>query len=59
VWDGGEWVAREIHQRTVKDTRSLVLEHLQRGGSPTTFDRLVALRFGAGVVRFIAEGRAT
>ena len=53
----GEWVAREIHQRTGKDTRSLVLGHLQRGGSPTTFDRLVALRFGAAAVRFIAEGR--
>ena len=53
----GEWVAREIHKRTGKDTRSLVLGHLQRGGSPTTFDRLVALRFGAAAIRFIAEGR--
>jgi ATP-dependent phosphofructokinase / diphosphate-dependent phosphofructokinase len=52
-----EWVAREIAQRTKKDTRALVLGHLQRGGSPTTFDRLVALRFGAAAVRFIAEGR--
>ena len=52
----GECVAREIYQRTGKDTRSLVLGHLQRGGSPTTFDRLVALRFGAAAVRFIAEG---
>ncbi|MCE5282695.1 MAG: ATP-dependent 6-phosphofructokinase [Deltaproteobacteria bacterium] len=53
----GEWVAREIQQQTGKDTRSLVLGHLQRGGSPTTFDRLLALRFGAAAVRFIAEGR--
>ncbi|MCL2669274.1 MAG: ATP-dependent 6-phosphofructokinase [Syntrophaceae bacterium] len=53
----GEWVAREIHQRTGKDTRSLVLGHLQRGGSPTTFDRLIALRFGDAAVRFIAEGK--
>jgi 6-phosphofructokinase 1 len=53
----GEWVAREIHQRIGKDTRSLVLGHLQRGGSPTTFDRLVALRFGAAAIRVIAEGR--
>jgi phosphofructokinase-like protein len=53
----GEWVAREIHQRIGKDTRSLVLGHLQRGGSPTTFDRLVALRFGAAAIRFIAEGQ--
>jgi ATP-dependent phosphofructokinase / diphosphate-dependent phosphofructokinase len=53
----GEWVAQEIAKRTKKDTRSLVLGHLQRGGSPTTFDRLVALRFGAAAIRFIAEGQ--
>ncbi|MBU4263235.1 MAG: ATP-dependent 6-phosphofructokinase [Proteobacteria bacterium] len=47
----GEWVAKEINKRTGKDTRSLVLGHLQRGGSPTTFDRLLALRFGATAVR--------
>ncbi|MCF6188090.1 MAG: 6-phosphofructokinase [Desulfobulbaceae bacterium] len=47
----GEWVAREIGERLGKDTRSLVLGHLQRGGSPTTFDRLLALRFGAAAVR--------
>ena len=47
----GEWVAKEIIERTGKDTRSLVLGHLQRGGSPTTFDRLLALRFGATAVR--------
>lgn len=48
-----ENVAQEIAQRTGKDTRSLVLGHLQRGGSPTTFDRLLALRFGAAAVRAI------
>jgi len=52
------WPRRSI-RRTGKDTRSLVLGHLQRGGSPTTFDRLVALRFGAAAVRFIAEAGAT
>jgi 6-phosphofructokinase 1 len=52
-----EWVAKEIAARTGKDTRSLVLGHLQRGGSPTTFDRLVALRFGAAAVRLMAEGQ--
>lgn len=49
----GEWVASEIRQQTEKDTRSLVLGHLQRGGSPTTFDRLLALRFGAAAVRLV------
>ncbi len=52
----GEWVASEIRQRTGKDTRSLILGHLQRGGSPTTFDRLLALRFGAAAVRLVEEG---
>ena len=33
-----------------------MLGHLQRGGSPTTFDRLLALRFGSGAVRAIAAG---
>lgn len=51
----GEWVASEIRNRTDKDTRSLVLGHLQRGGSPTTFDRLLALRFGAAAVRLVEE----
>jgi ATP-dependent phosphofructokinase / diphosphate-dependent phosphofructokinase len=50
-------VAREIGRRTGKETRSLVLGHLQRGGSPTTFDRLLALRFGAAAIRFLAEGK--
>ena len=52
-----EQVAAEIARRTGKETRSLVLGHLQRGGSPTTFDRLLALRFGAAAIRVIAEGR--
>lgn len=52
----GEWVASEIRERTEKDTRSLVLGHLQRGGSPTTFDRLLAMRFGAAAVRLVEEG---
>ena len=52
----GEWVAQEVRERTGKDTRSLVLGHLQRGGSPTTFDRLLAMRFGAAAVRLVQEG---
>ncbi|MFV0436961.1 MAG: 6-phosphofructokinase [Desulfopila sp.] len=52
----GEYVATEIGKRTDKDTRSLVLGHLQRGGSPTTFDRLLALRFGAAAVRMVENG---
>lgn len=48
-----EYVAKEISSRTGKDARSLTLGHLQRGGSPTTFDRLISLRFGAAAVRLI------
>lgn len=53
----GEWVAAEIRNRLGKDTRSITLGHLQRGGSPTTFDRLLALRFGAAAVRMAEEGQ--
>jgi 6-phosphofructokinase 1 len=51
-----EQVAAEIARRTGKETRAIVLGHLQRGGSPTTFDRLLALRFGAAAIRFAAAG---
>jgi 6-phosphofructokinase 1 len=51
----GSQVARAIQERTAKETRSLVLGHIQRGGSPTTFDRLLGLRFGAAAVRAVAD----
>ena len=51
-----EFVAREIHRLTKRETRSLVLGHLQRGGQPTTTDRLLATRFGAAAVRAIECG---
>jgi 6-phosphofructokinase 1 len=51
----GNLVAHAIAQRTGKEVRTLVLGHLQRGGSPTTFDRLLGLRFGAAAVRAIAD----
>jgi 6-phosphofructokinase 1 len=50
-----EYVAKEVSLRTGKDSRSMVLGHLQRGGSPTTFDRLLSLRFGAAAVRAIEK----
>jgi 6-phosphofructokinase 1 len=51
-----QWVADEINKRTGVETRSLVLGHLQRGGHPTSFDRLLGTRFGAAAVRLVAEG---
>ncbi len=52
----GERVSAWIEKGTGKETRSLTLGHLQRGGSPTTFDRLLALRFGAEATRAVAAG---
>jgi len=51
-----EFVADELHRLTDTETRSLVLGHLQRGGRPTSADRLLATRFGAAAVRAIARG---
>ncbi|HET9949939.1 MAG TPA: ATP-dependent 6-phosphofructokinase [Longimicrobiales bacterium] len=51
-----EVVARAIHARTGRDTRALVLGHLQRGGGPNAYDRILALRFGAAAVRCVEEG---
>jgi ATP-dependent phosphofructokinase / diphosphate-dependent phosphofructokinase len=50
-------IGREIQRITGKEVRSLVLGHLQRGGQPTGYDRLLATRFGAAAVRAIAEGK--
>jgi ATP-dependent phosphofructokinase / diphosphate-dependent phosphofructokinase len=49
-------VAREIQARTGKECRSLVLGHLQRGGPPTGYDRVLATRFGGAAVRAVADG---
>ncbi len=52
----GEQVAHTLAHLTGKDARTVVLGHLLRGGSPTAFDRLAALRFGAAAVRALEEG---
>ena len=51
-----EFVARELHRLTKRETRSLVLGHLQRGGQPTAADRLLSTRFGAAAVRAVERG---
>ncbi len=51
---GGQ-VAYAISQRTGKEVRTLVLGHLQRGGSPTNYDRLLGLRFGCAAIRAIRD----
>jgi len=53
----GQQVADAIADATERETRCTVLGHLQRGGSPTPFDRLLATRFGVRAVECAAEGR--
>jgi 6-phosphofructokinase 1 len=53
----GRWVAERISLCTTLETRVAVLGHLQRGGTPTTFDRILATRFGVEAVNLIAEGK--
>jgi 6-phosphofructokinase 1 len=51
-----ERLARQLGEMTGHETRAMVLGHLQRGGVPTSFDRLIATRFGAAAVRCIENG---
>jgi 6-phosphofructokinase 1 len=53
----GEVVAREVATRLQRDVRAVVLGHLQRGGAPTSFDRMLATQYGAHAVRLVHEGR--
>lgn len=53
----GELVAAELQSRLNRDTRTVVLGHLQRGGRPTTFDRVLATQFGAHAMRLVHHGR--
>jgi 6-phosphofructokinase 1 len=53
----GRKVAAELETLTGKEAREVTLGHLLRGGQPTSFDRLIALRFGAAAVRALHEGQ--
>ncbi|WP_314222659.1 6-phosphofructokinase [Streptomyces zaehneri] len=52
----GEWLAKEIERRTGKESRTTVLGHVQRGGTPSAFDRWLATRFGLHAVDAVHEG---
>lgn len=52
----GEWLAQEIEERTGKDARTTVLGHVQRGGTPSAFDRWLATRFGLHAVDAVKDG---
>ncbi|MEA1951984.1 MAG: ATP-dependent 6-phosphofructokinase [Planctomycetota bacterium] len=51
----GTRIAQEIESRLLRETRVVVLGHLQRGGPPTTFDRVLATQFGAHAVRLVVQ----
>jgi 6-phosphofructokinase 1 len=52
----GQTLAEEIERRTDKESRAVVLGHIQRGGTPTAFDRVLATRFGLGAIDAAHEG---
>jgi 6-phosphofructokinase 1 len=51
----GEWLAKEIESRTGKEARTTVLGHVQRGGTPTAFDRWLATRFGLHAIDAVRD----
>lgn len=55
----GERLTAQIEKLTRREVRCVVLGHLLRGGTPTTFDRLLSLRFGAAAVRALEEGQSS
>ena len=52
----GQMLAEEIERRTGKEARCAVLGHIQRGGTPTAFDRVLATRFGVHAIHAVADG---
>ena len=50
------WLEAEIEERTGKEARATVLGHVQRGGTPTAFDRVLATRFGLHAIAAANEG---
>ena len=52
----GEALARVIEERTGRESRAVVLGHVQRGGTPTPFDRVLATRFGLAAVDAVHDG---
>jgi phosphofructokinase-like protein len=52
----GDWLAKEIAARTGAESRAVVLGHVQRGGTPTAYDRVLATRFGLHAADAVHEG---
>lgn len=52
----GDWLASQIERRTGIESRAAVLGHIQRGGTPTSFDRVLATRFGLNAIDAVKDG---
>ena len=52
----GDWLAKEVEARTGHEARTTVLGHIQRGGTPTAFDRVLATRFGLNAITAVKDG---
>ncbi|HLL64532.1 MAG TPA: 6-phosphofructokinase [Micromonosporaceae bacterium] len=52
----GQWLAQQLEEKTGKEARTVVLGHIQRGGTPTAFDRVLATRFGLHAIDAVHEG---
>jgi 6-phosphofructokinase 1 len=52
----GEWLSAQIEAKTGKEARTSVLGHIQRGGTPSAFDRVLATRFGLHAITAVHEG---
>ena len=52
----GNWVAEQVESRTGYETRVTILGHVQRGGTPTAYDRVLATRFGVAAIEAVHDG---
>lgn len=52
----GDWLAQQVEERTGHEARTTVLGHIQRGGTPTSFDRVLATRFGLNAIAAVKDG---
>lgn len=53
----GQWLADQVESRTGKESRTVVLGHIQRGGTPSAFDRVLATRFGLHAIDAAHDGQ--
>ena len=51
----GEWLAEQVEARTGHEARTTVLGHIQRGGTPSSFDRVLATRFGLNAITAVKD----